>query len=109
MMIIGQFIAGILLTIIGGLFVAGVLRIISGGDMKTGQTTARPPDCPCCHKSDRVVKSDHPDYGEFFCPCNEPGPQYFNHDGSGTLLTTNESGKPIAVYVDFEGGMHFRL
>lgn len=47
--------------------------------------------------------------GEFFCPCNEPGPQYFNRDGSGTLLTTrpDNPSKPIAVPVDLHGNMHF--
>lgn len=71
--------------------------------MKTPQY----PCCPCCHKTDRVTVSPHPEYGDFFCPCNEPGPQYFNHDGSGTLVTSNDRGQILAVRVDFNGNMHF--
>jgi len=36
------------------------------------------PVCPCCNKNDRVIVSPNPERGQWFCPCNEPGPAYFN-------------------------------
>ncbi len=55
------------------------------------------PACPCCHRNDKVELSPKPNYGEFFCPCNAPGPQYFNRDGSGTLVGTDPQGKLIEI------------
>lgn len=36
------------------------------------------PSCPCCKSNARVTISPRTDLGAWFCPCNEPGPQYFD-------------------------------
>lgn len=55
------------------------------------------PICPCCHSSDRVDFSLKREYGLFWCPCNEPGPQYFNRDGSGTEVSTDSEGNLLVI------------
>jgi hypothetical protein len=43
------------------------------------------------------MKSLIPEKGEFFCSCNEPGPQFFNLDGSGTEVVSDETGAIVAI------------
>lgn len=50
------------------------------------------PCCPNCGSKEKVIISPKPEYGTFFCPCNKPGPQYFDFDGSGTHVGTDASG-----------------
>lgn len=50
------------------------------------------PCCPNCGSKDKVIISPKPEYGTFFCPCNKPGPQYFNFDGSGHIVAADEFG-----------------
>ena len=41
------------------------------------------PVCPCCNSNARVMVSPNQERGRFFCPCNRPGPQYFDENGKG--------------------------
>ncbi len=36
------------------------------------------PCCPCCHSNARVQQTNPDLEKRFFCPCNEPGPAYFD-------------------------------
>lgn len=57
------------------------------------------PECPNCKSHDRVVVSPKPELGEFFCPCNEPGPQYFNRDGTGTFVGAGIEGRVTSTRI----------
>ena len=52
------------------------------GNEATGESLIPPvPECPCCHSAERVTVapggSRH--RGQWFCPCNEPGPNPSGH------------------------------
>jgi hypothetical protein len=56
-------------------------------------------NCPNCKSDERVINSPKPEYGAFFCPCNNHGPQYFNTDGSGTQVSSSPTGKVTVTHV----------